>query len=87
MYIQKYKNAVCRLTRIGNNRIGNKIYKCTNRCIRNQIFTYLKGKMHHTVQLITFVFPQFLLHFSAKIVKIITISYIGKKISKRLVNN
>lgn len=29
MYIQKYKNAVCRLTRIGNNRIGNKIYKCT----------------------------------------------------------
>lgn len=40
MYIQKYKNAVCRLTRIGNNRTGNKIYKCTNRCIRNQIFTY-----------------------------------------------
>lgn len=43
--------------------------------------------MHHTVQLITYVFPRFLLHFSAKIVKVITISYIGKKISKRLVNN
>lgn len=43
--------------------------------------------MHHTVQLITYVFPQFLLHFYAKIVKIITISIIGKKISKILLNN